>query len=485
MAIRIRKNVLTLIDAQGQWHPDLLWYARAITEMKKRPIADHTSWRYQAAIHDYVRQQDPLAHASDLLPSAAERQRFWGQCQHFSWFFLSWHRLYLLYFEEIVSATIQQLNGPEWALPYWNYSDALSPDARRLPAAFRAPLTPDQEPNPLLVDERGPGANSGQIIADEFDTDITDCLAEAAFVAQGTGGNPGFGGPQTGFNHGGGNGVGKIEMTPHGSMHMAVGGFMGAFNTAGLDPVFWLHHCNIDRLWSVWMKRNPLHRNPTQALWRTGVKFPFRNAAGDIVEHTSSQTVDTTAAPLRYDYDDVTDPLGGVPEAAEVTVAEQPIPEMVGATDRPVVLAGRSEARLSVAPPAGPGLRLEAAGPEPEEIYLNVENITGSGSTSAYDVYLNVPPGENPEAHPELRIGRMPLFGLAEASRPDTAHAGNGLKYAYRIGSVVRRLQSENAWDADDVRIAFVPRRPVVVLEGAPEAAPEPITVGRISIYFA
>ena len=84
-------------------------------------------------------------------------------------------------------------------------------------------------------------------------------------------------------------------------------------------------------------------------------------------------------------------------------------------------------------------------------------------------MYLNVPAGENPEAHPELRIGRMPLFGLAEASRADTAHAGNGLKYAYRIGNVVRRLQSENRWNADDVRISFVPRRPAAALDGCGE----------------
>jgi hypothetical protein len=79
---------------------------------------------------------------------------------------------------------------------------------------------------------------------------------------------------------------------------------------------------------------------------------------------------------------------------AEVTVPEQPIPEMVGATDRPVVLTGPSEARLSVVPPAGPGL--EAVGTAPEEIYLNIENITspGAGPVTGYDVYLNVPPGE-------------------------------------------------------------------------------------------
>ena len=134
-------------------------------------------------------------------------------------------------------------------------------------------------------------------------------------------------------------------------------------------------------------------------------------------------------------------------------------------------------------PPAGPGL--EGVGTAPEEIYLNIENITspGAGPVTGYDVYLNVPPGEDAEAHPDLRIGRMPLFGLAEASRADTAHAGNGLKYAYRIGNLVRRLQSENRWNAGDVRISFVPRRPAVPLEGTVDAAPEPITVGRISMY--
>ena len=223
--------------------------------------------------------------------------------------------MYLFHFEQIVSATIEQLNGPEWALPYWNYSDNNNPDARRLPPAFRAELTPDQEPNPLLVVRAQPRLQQRpQIIADEFDIDINDCLAEPAFVAQGTGGNPGFGGPQTGFNHGGGNAVGKIEMTPHGSMHMAVGGFMGAFNTAGLDPLFWLHHCNIDRLWTVWLQRNPVASQPDAGVvagWRRSSRFA--TPAGNVVEHTSSQVVDTTATPLLYDYDDVSDPIGACP----------------------------------------------------------------------------------------------------------------------------------------------------------------------------
>jgi tyrosinase len=34
------------------WDPALLWYARAVEEMKKRPMNDSTSWKYQAAIQD-------------------------------------------------------------------------------------------------------------------------------------------------------------------------------------------------------------------------------------------------------------------------------------------------------------------------------------------------------------------------------------------------------------------------------------------------
>ena len=486
MAVRIRKDVFKLTaPSTGQWHPDLLWYARAVAEMQRRPIGDHTSWRYQAAIHDYDRQDDPLAQSNDVPPSSADQARFWSQCQHFSWFFLSWHRMYLLYFEEIVAATVKQLGGPGWALPYWNYSDPNNPDARRLPPEFRQQTTPDNVPNPLLVNERNFGANSGEIIADEFDVDIADCLAEPSFVAQGTGGNPGFGGPETGFNHGSGNVVGLVEMTPHGSMHVAVGGYMGAFNTAGLDPLFWLHHCNIDRLWTVWQRRNPTHKDPTQSQWLTGVKFPFRDAAGNVVELTSNQVVDTRVALLNYDYDDVSDPLGEEEAVEVIAVGDRPIPEMVGATEKPVVLTtGTAEARLSLTPPTGPGERPEAVA-EPEKIYLNVENIVGASRAGSYAVYLNVPAGDRPEAHPELLAGVLPMFGLAEASAADSAHAGSGLHYALEVGKIVRRLREENAWDPSDVRISFVPRRPAMTPEGAPEAAPEPITVGRVSLYFA
>jgi tyrosinase len=60
--------------------------------------------------------------------------------------------------------------------------------------------------------------------------------------------------------------------SPHNSIHLAVGGFeiphhdyspidgangdMGENDTAGLDPIFYFHHCNVDRVFWLWQKKN-------------------------------------------------------------------------------------------------------------------------------------------------------------------------------------------------------------------------------------
>jgi tyrosinase len=65
--------------------------------------------------------------------------------------------------------------------------------------------------------------------------------------------------------------------SPHNSIHLAVGGFdvgnvhmsqilgangdMGENNTAGLDPIFYFHHCNIDRVFWLWQMRHMATEN--------------------------------------------------------------------------------------------------------------------------------------------------------------------------------------------------------------------------------
>ena len=59
----------------------------------------------------------------------------------------------------------------------------------------------------------------------------------------------------------------------HGSVHIAVGGpsqdpqQQGTMATAHspADPLFWLHHANIDRLWSQWTAAHPNAGPPNAA----------------------------------------------------------------------------------------------------------------------------------------------------------------------------------------------------------------------------
>ena len=83
---------------------------------------------------------------------------------------------------------------------------------------------------------------------------------------------------------------------------------MGDFVRAALDPIFWLHHCNIDRLWEVWIQRAPGNRNPDETAW-LDESFSFHAADGGNGNLTPRQVLNTRRAPLSYEYDDTTDPI--------------------------------------------------------------------------------------------------------------------------------------------------------------------------------
>ena len=50
----------------------------------------------------------------------------------------------------------------------------------------------------------------------------------------------------------------------HNSGHIWVAGTMGGITTAPCDPVFWMHHAEIDRIWFEWQAANP-GQNPSLA----------------------------------------------------------------------------------------------------------------------------------------------------------------------------------------------------------------------------
>jgi tyrosinase len=85
-----------------------------------------------------------------------------------------------------------------------------------------------------------------------------------------------------------------MEGNPHGTAHTRWDGYIRSIDTAAKDPLFFLLHCNVDRLWAKWQRlngrfdpaqatsydsnpNNPLGHNLTDTMWPwNGVTAPPR-----------------------------------------------------------------------------------------------------------------------------------------------------------------------------------------------------------------
>jgi tyrosinase len=521
---RTRKNVWKLTQP---WDDTLLWYARAVGELQKRPITDPTSWNSLGAMHGF-RQELWTAFGyvtpTTPLPSPAVRARLWQQCQHQTWYFLPWHRGYLGAFEAIIRDAIAKLGGPsDWALPYWNYSaDAQS---LQLPPAFAAKQLPSGGDNPLFTPRRY-GRGDGTVVIDPRDV-LLGALNERYYTGTGPNGATGFGGLKTEFNHFAAaqdathNYNGQLEARPHGIVHVRVGGYtdpndshkwglMTNPDTAALDPIFWLHHANIDRLWKVWLRQTApaaappdQFHNPTDTAWLDGPldrKFVMPKPDGTEFTFTSRGMLDTTAPALDYIYDDDTSPQPaanalvarferlGVPagRAAEFAGAVRMSPlktaELVGANQSVVRLNDATvETKVqldsAVRNNLAASLRVEslavAAPREPDRVYLNLENIKSPTDAAVIYVYVNLPAGAKPEDHPESFAGAVSLFGASKSTASDGTHGGNGISESLDITRIV---------DALHVTDALGPELTVQFVAGSPGAM-DNVTIDRVSVY--
>lgn len=310
--------------ASPQGKKALASYARAIEIMLKLPPEHPYNWYNHA-----------LTHTVD--------------CPHGNWWFVVWHRGYVGWFEQVV----RKLSGDaDFAFPYWDWTASpvvpaemfqgvLNPNSpaylQSLDAfkkafgpvleKFWANLSDDQVQQLLIRGLRFPadlmydiGPNpGGQMFFPPpnsrgstpqrpgFD-DITNravsswmldnALAPRDFI--------GFASPKSQF-HSSITGFGVMEGQPHNKVHNCVGGiwtdpdgkttfgqgFMQS-NMSPVDPLFFLHHANIDRIWDVWTRKqqgygyptlpddNPNYMNPRGDLkqWRQEPFLFFLNSDG-------------------------------------------------------------------------------------------------------------------------------------------------------------------------------------------------------------
>ena len=198
---------------------------------------------------------------------------------HQSWTFLPWHRAYL-YFHERILCTL--LNDNTFRLPYWSWDDA---NYRSLPDIYQGATA-----NSLYDANRSADAVNGA------------SMPGSIFPAQQ---NPMNAGNFASFG-GDANGGGSLENGPHGAIHMWTGTpddpnpDMGNLSLAVRDPIFYAHHCNIDRLWAEFYRRNPVaHANPSDPDFLTR-GFQFFDETKQLVTIRVQDVIDP--APLGFSY---------------------------------------------------------------------------------------------------------------------------------------------------------------------------------------
>jgi len=480
----VRRDIWEL-EKNEAFDPITLAYAKAVKVMQARAATDPTSWTFQGAIHGAYAAPPPGAG--------------WNQCQHQGWFFLPWHRMYVYYLERIVRAAVKAAGGPaDFALPYWNYSKPFP--ANTLPIGFRTTTLPDGTANPLsLASPKRLQAimNGGQLSATV--TNISIAMGKTSFTTPA----PGFGGGKVGPQHFGNfNDSGALELTPHNTIHVALcgqgslvgqcrGGFMIDPNCAALDPIFWLHHANIDRLWNNWLALGGTRVNPPDSSWKNA-SFAFYDENGTKVTLTGSQVLDS-ATQLGYVYDDVASlkmaslPPEDAPEPGGP-------PELVAATQEPVRLMGGPAAVTISAPDETQELLRTAAAPGPERVLVTIDDIKADINPGVvYAVFLNAPGDDGDRL--KYHIGNIALFGIEKMNDADERHDGApGFQHVFDATEVAGRLAEEGRWDPSAVTVTF---EPAEVLpppgeedtwdsgESRKKSAAPPIEIGRVSILVA
>ncbi|MGE5837877.1 MAG: tyrosinase family protein [Acidobacteriota bacterium] len=237
--MRMRRNIKWLSNAEKTS------FVNAVLVLKSQPSILHAADSTRSRYDDYAE-----VHMNAMMtdPGWAHRRPA----------FFPWHRVMLLQFENDLAAI-----DPSVTLPYWDWPDPTS-----------NPFTTD------FLGGDGDPADSDKVTTGPFAHDdpnawtivVKDNPGDPDFLQRSFGTDPTAMSLPTesdvdtalDIDHydswpwrNSSSGVrANVENNLHNLVHRWASGTMGMM-TSPNDPVFFLHHCNIDRLWAVWQRLHP------------------------------------------------------------------------------------------------------------------------------------------------------------------------------------------------------------------------------------
>jgi hypothetical protein len=408
--------------------PILVSYRAAIKAMRALPYTNPLSWAYQGAIHWTTLAGPPLTS--------------WDNCEHGTEFFWSWHRMYLYWFERIIRKFSKD---PCWALPYWNWAPG---SELHLPTPFRDPASELYWPN------RDPAMNSGAGSLAASTVSVVSTFSLTNFLT-----------------------ANSIIQGPHGSVHVEVGGDMASVSTAAQDPIFFVHHSNVDRLWDLWLAQGGGRTDPLADVpWKTK-QYTFFDESGNPVKMTGCDVV-RAAQQLHYVYE------GEPPQVKEYCRRFLPpwvfVREVLMAVPIPPVELGPQPVSFPIELKGFRDRLVTLAASETETLFLELEQVEAEKQPGVvWEVYVGSSPDSPPDANGPFFVGTLSLFG--SGIRSETHHGFEPARFLYPVS---RALQVALKGTEERLQVTFVPVG--IVVDGKP-SRPEvksPVRIGKAALVI-
>lgn len=397
-------------------------------------------------------------------------------CPHGIAYFLAWHRGALYYFEQ----QLRLMTGrPGLMVPYWDYYRSPT-----MPAEFTDPASPLYVPNRVntnVYSALGLGAFSDTLTT--FERGTTDSFER------------------------------QMEGRPHNPVHNLIGGYM-ALRTSPTDPIFWLHHGNVDRLWVAWVAAGNGRQMPaagssywsgsftygpghtmlrSQTMLNSGLGYryqdetlpkalPPRVQASNIVRVQARSGGDALNRPPVRSFRQTAPRALGPGRRAVGGVSGVPLDENSVSATVPVQVQDRNSldtvVRALQSPPLGASRRPQQGPYRSVRVVLDNLQLTSQGSAGGfyYNVYLGIPPsGDSFAAESQYFLGTVGTFEIDSAM-----HHGNSAQLSFPATMVLAGLRQR---DLSQLTISFVrvngtnyPRGTVInVGEARVELSPEEI----------
>jgi tyrosinase len=224
--------------------------------------------------------------------------------------FLPWHRALLIEFEVELQ---RALDDQSFGLPYWDWTaDAALPDPSSSPVwspdflgGSGTPVHAGPFAGKSWVAVDGAGAPTGGLARALGDAEgvrlPTREAIEAILTLSSYDTAPWDDSSQGSFR----NALERLAgpTSAQNTVHGWVGGHMCQGSVAPNDPVFWLHCCNMDRIWSEWQRTRPIASYVPIAGARRGHNLTDRLLPWDGQGGRVAHTPQTVLMPATYAYD--------------------------------------------------------------------------------------------------------------------------------------------------------------------------------------